>query len=132
MMLLRINALYYYQQRLIVAGVALLLVCQTVMNAGLLTQGEAVVHNPYSGVRACTLIFDPSLRQQLHQPGCPCFTTPSFQGLRYELTYYTAIFAVTLVLTTMTVVAPLGLKNMTAQLELLLTASELCLSPHGF
>ncbi|RXW21497.1 hypothetical protein EST38_g4361 [Candolleomyces aberdarensis] len=39
------------------------------------------------------------------------------------LVYYTAIFAVTLVLTLMIIFAPEGLKNITAQLELLLTVA---------
>jgi hypothetical protein len=60
MMLLRINGLYM-DQRWVVGGVAFLLVLETVMNAWLMTKGEAVLHNPESGIRACTMIFDPAM-----------------------------------------------------------------------
>jgi cobalamin biosynthesis protein CobD/CbiB len=58
MMFLRVHALYY-GQKWIIGGVLLILVIQFSMMTGLLTRGEAVLHNPASGVNACTLIFDP-------------------------------------------------------------------------
>ncbi|KAJ3515784.1 hypothetical protein NLJ89_g1548 [Agrocybe chaxingu] len=94
MMFIRIRALYH-RQYYVLGVVAFLFLFQVCMNGWLLTRGEAVVHNPGSHIRACTMIFDPAI----------------------------AIFAVTAVLTIMIIAAPPGLKNITAQLELLLTVA---------
>ncbi|KAF9468654.1 hypothetical protein BDZ94DRAFT_1232213 [Collybia nuda] len=138
MMLLRIYALYYRRQW-IVRCVALLLLIQTAMNAWLLTRGEAVVHNAHSGVRACTMIFDPDisilasssawlpLLYDSVATGLTIYRTiPSIRNkhmghlmrrlLEDGLLYYIIIFAVTLVLTIMIIAAPPGLKNITAHL----------------
>ncbi|KAF9468655.1 hypothetical protein BDZ94DRAFT_1245925 [Collybia nuda] len=145
MMLLRIYALYY-NQRWIVGGVAFLLLFQTCMNGWLLTRGEAVIHNELSGVRACTMIFDPDISILASSSawlpllydtvivGLTLYRTlPSIRNqnasfvmrrlLEDGLIYYSAIFAVTLVLTIMIIAAPPGLKNIVAQLELLLTVA---------
>ncbi|TFK39075.1 hypothetical protein BDQ12DRAFT_722916 [Crucibulum laeve] len=145
MMLLRIYALYY-RQRAIIFGVAVLLLIQFTMNAWLLTRGEAVVHNPASGVHACTMIFDPSISAIASSSAwLPLlYDTVVFSLTLYRtypyirrksasyvmkrlledgLIYYSAIFTVTAVLTLMIIFAPPGLKNITAQLELLLTVA---------
>jgi len=145
MMLIRIHALYS-KQKWIVGGLAFLLLCQTIMNAWLLTKGEAVVHNPYSGVRSCTMIFDPAISKiaassawmpLLYDTVVLVLTLhwalPELRGrnmsfimkrlLKDGLIYYTVIFTITLVLTIVTIAAPPGLKNITAQLELLLTVT---------
>ncbi|KAF8065007.1 hypothetical protein FPV67DRAFT_1653843 [Lyophyllum atratum] len=155
----------YYKQLWIVGIVTFLWLCQLIMNAWLLTHGQAVVHNPGSGVRACTMIFDPALFVAVHLTSSDSAYNSStirstiasssawmpllydtvvlsltiykaFPGLRRRSTsfvmrrlledgliYYFAIFIVTLVLTIMIVAAPPGLKNITAQLELLITVT---------
>ncbi|KAJ7920746.1 hypothetical protein B0H13DRAFT_1986067 [Mycena leptocephala] len=140
MMLLRISALYS-SQRIIVGGVFVLFMVMFCMNAWLLTKGEPVEHNPLSGVRACTMIFPPSLLAPLLYDSVILVLTlkktlPLVRKsngtyvmkriLEDGLIYYTAIFSVTLVLTIMIISAPqvlvlflLRLKNIAAQLELL-------------
>jgi len=116
------------------------------MNSWLLTKGEAVVHNKASGVVACTMIFDPAISKLASSSAwLPLLydtvvlgltvnrTLPSLKNKNSSyvmkrlfqdgLIYYTAIFTVTLVLTIMIVAAPPGLKNITAQLELLITVT---------
>ncbi|KAJ7164777.1 hypothetical protein C8R43DRAFT_1122654 [Mycena crocata] len=141
MMLLRIKALYS-EKRSIFGGVFLLFMISFCMNAWLLTRGEPVVHNPDSGVHACTMIFPPSisviasssawlpllydsvvlvltLMKTLPVVGRNNGTYMMKRLLEDGLIYYTAIFSVTLVLTIMIISAPPGLKNIAAQLELL-------------
>ncbi|KAF5340670.1 hypothetical protein D9611_007450 [Ephemerocybe angulata] len=145
MMYLRIRALYH-GNRWVLGGVLLLLVVQICMNAWLMTRSQRVFHNPISGVRACTMIFDPSISAIASSSawlpllydtavlGLTVFRTlPSLKNRKTPyimkrlfqdgLIYYSAIFAVTLVLTLMIISAPEGLKNITAQLELLLTVA---------
>ncbi|KAJ6521356.1 hypothetical protein DFH09DRAFT_1178801 [Mycena vulgaris] len=145
MMLLRINALYS-TQRGIVAGLFLLFMVMFCTNAWLLTRGEPVAHNPESGVRACTMIFPPNLstiasssawlpllydsvvlaltlKKTLPLAGKRNGTWIMKRLLEDGLIYYTAIFSVTLVLTIMIICAPPGLKNIAAQLELLITVT---------
>ncbi|KAF8644430.1 hypothetical protein AX16_008489 [Volvariella volvacea WC 439] len=141
MMFLRIKALYH-AQRFVVWAVAFLWFFQTGIQAYLLTRGEAVVHNEDSGVQACTMIFDPEIILASSSAWLPLLydtvifgltlyrTFPSIRHrnapfvmkrlLEDGLIYYIAILAVTLVLTIMIIAAPPGLKNITAQLELLL------------
>ncbi|KAF8065009.1 hypothetical protein FPV67DRAFT_164591 [Lyophyllum atratum] len=145
MMLLRIQALYH-KQRSIIYGVGFLLLCQTIVNAWLLTKGEPVVHNPNSGVRACSMIFDtkisvlaaasawmPLLYDTIILGLTLCKTLPAYRSknmsfimrriLEDGLIYYTVIFAITLILTFMIIAAPPGVKNITAQTEQLLTVT---------
>jgi len=145
MMLLRIYALYY-RQKWVVVSVAVLLLFQTCMMSWLLTRGQPVLHNPESGVRACTMIFDPNISVIASSSawlpllydtvvvGLTLYRTiPSIRNkqvsyvmtrlLEDGLIYYSAIFSVTLVLTIMVIAAPPGLKNIIAQLELLLTVA---------
>jgi len=124
--------------------VAFLLVVQTCVNAWLLTKGQAVVHNPESGVHSCTMIFDPALSVAastsawlplLYDTVVLCLTLwRTLRGrreasailpvlLRDGLLYYSVIFSVTFVLTIMIISAPDGIKNITAQLELLITVT---------
>jgi len=145
MMLLRINALYA-SNRAIVGCVFGLFMIMFTMNAWLLTRGEPVAHNPASGVHACTMIFPPSLstiasssawlpllydsailaltlKKTLPLVGKSNGTFMMQRLLEDGLIYYTAIFSVTLVLTIMIISAPPGLKNIAAQLELLITVT---------
>ncbi|KAJ7735720.1 hypothetical protein B0H16DRAFT_1575150 [Mycena metata] len=141
MMLIRINALYT-DKRYIVYSLGLLWLLMVIVQAWLLTNGEA-----------CTMIFKPSLSaiasssawMPLLYDSCVLILTlfktvpatvkaPRFPNharrdgsnimkrlFRDGLIYYAAIFAVNAVLTIMIISAPPGLKNITAQLELLLT-----------
>ncbi|EDR13649.1 uncharacterized protein LACBIDRAFT_292466 [Laccaria bicolor S238N-H82] len=144
MMLLRVKALYH-RHYWVIGTVVFLWLFQLCMNSWLLTRGEAVVHNKASGVVACTMIFDPAIKLASSSAWLPLLydtvvliltlnrTLPSLRNknssyvmkrlLEDGLIYYTAIFAVTLVLTIMIVAAPPGIKNITAQLELLITVT---------
>ncbi|KAF8208415.1 hypothetical protein K438DRAFT_1961028 [Mycena galopus ATCC 62051] len=140
-----INALYS-TNRPLVAFVGLLWLVMFCMNAWLLTRGEPVMHNPESGVRACTMIFSPQLSTIASSSAwLPLLYDSVVLGLTLKKTlplvkkgsgtyllkrlledgliYYAAIFSVTLVLTIMIVSAPPGLKNIAAQLELLITVT---------
>ncbi|KAJ7018679.1 hypothetical protein C8F04DRAFT_1150504 [Mycena alexandri] len=143
MMLIRINALYTDKQYIVIS-LGLLWLLMFTVQAWLLTNGEAVVHNPESGVRACTMIFKPQLSaiasssawMPLLYDSCVLIltllkTVPT--GRRFPnrnrrdgsnimkrlfqdgLIYYAAIFAVNAVLTIMIISAPPGLKNIAAQ-----------------
>ncbi|KAJ7644424.1 hypothetical protein FB45DRAFT_897880 [Roridomyces roridus] len=137
MMLLRINALYS-AQRIIVACVFLLFLIMLGVNAWLLTRGEPVIHNPASGMRACTMIFPPDISAIASSSawlpllydsvilGLTIFKTAPLVGrgngtlvmkrlLEDGLIYYSAIFSVTLALTIMIISCPPGLKNIAAQ-----------------
>ncbi|KAJ7465178.1 hypothetical protein FB451DRAFT_1402886 [Mycena latifolia] len=145
MMLMRINALYS-GQRLICSGLLLLFMIMFCVNAWLLTQGQPVQHNPLSGVRSCTMIFPPDISTVASSSAwLPLLYDSVVLGLTLKKTvplvrrnsktfmmkriledgliYYSAIFSVTLVLTIMIISAPPGLKNIAAQLELLITVT---------
>ncbi|KAF9533193.1 hypothetical protein CPB83DRAFT_536235 [Crepidotus variabilis] len=145
MMFLRINALYY-RQYYVLGVVGFIGLFQLCMNGWLLTRGVRVVHNVESGVISCTMIFDPKISVLASSSAwLPLLydtivlsltlykTMPSLRNrktsyvmkrlLEDGLIYYTAIFAVTAVLTIMIIAAPPGIKNITAQLELLLTVA---------
>ncbi|KAE9395202.1 hypothetical protein BT96DRAFT_997887 [Gymnopus androsaceus JB14] len=145
MMLARIYALYY-REPWIVAGVAALLFVEIGVYSWLLTTGIAVQH---TGIASCTMIFGESNKiASSASAWLPLLydtvvlvltlrqTFPSIRRrandstlyimkrlLEDGLIYYSAIFAVTLVLTAMIAAAPPGLKNITAQLELLITVT---------
>jgi len=145
MMLLRIFALYK-SRKWIVAGVGVLLLLQAVVNAWLLTRGDPVVHE-YSGVHACTMIFSSTVPSVLASASAwmPLFYDtvvvtltvirllpsiwnkhPSFVVRRLladGLLYYSVILAVTSTLTIMIISADPGIKNIAAQLELLITVT---------
>ncbi|KAF8904058.1 hypothetical protein CPB84DRAFT_1773281 [Gymnopilus junonius] len=145
MMFLRVYALY--KGRNFILGVVIFIyLCQLSVNAWLLTKGVAVAHNPQSGVHACTMIFDPSISAIASSSAwLPLLydtvvlgltlnrTIPSLRNrntfyimkrlLEDGLIYYTAIFSVTAVLTIMIIAAPPDIKNISAQLELLLTVT---------
>ncbi|KAF7768520.1 hypothetical protein Agabi119p4_7763 [Agaricus bisporus var. burnettii] len=131
-------------------GLGFILLCQISVNAWLLTHGEAVVHNTVSTLKSCTMIFDPSLSVAASSSAwLPLlYDTVVFSLLAYRivpmrrdpyqgyttrviltrlledgLIYYIVICTVTLVLTLMIVFAEPGSKNITAQLELLLTVT---------
>ncbi|KAJ7815036.1 hypothetical protein B0H14DRAFT_2848863 [Mycena olivaceomarginata] len=127
MMLLRIGALYS-TQCIVVGAVFVLWLVMFSVNAWLLTRGEAVLHNPESGVRACTMIFPPELSAiasssawlpllydsvvvltlrktlPLLKKGSGTFMVKRL--LEDGLIYYAAIFSVTLVLMIMIISAP--------------------------
>ncbi|KAJ6602256.1 hypothetical protein B0H10DRAFT_665004 [Mycena sp. CBHHK59/15] len=135
-----------FDKRIVIGGVFSLFMVMFTMNAWLLTRGEPVTHNPESGVHACTMIFPPNISViAASSAWMPLLydsvvlililmkTLPSIRNrntsfmmkrlLEDGLIYYTAIFSVTLVLTIMIISAPPGLKNIAAQLELLITVT---------
>ncbi|KAJ7321021.1 hypothetical protein DFH08DRAFT_1085990 [Mycena albidolilacea] len=154
MMLIRIQALYS-DKRYVPIGLGTLWLIMFSVQAWLLSKGQPVVHNPNSGVKACTMIFPPALSAiasssawlPLLYDSCVLILTlvktipATVKGRRVPnrnrrdgsnimkrlfqdgLIYYSAIFAVNAVLTIMIISAPPGLKNIAAQLELLVTAS---------
>jgi len=145
MMFLRIRALYYSQIWVHVI-VGFLLTVQIIIMAYLMTKGERVVHNPASGVNACTMIFAPEISSLASASAwMPLLYDSTIFGLTLNRTlpairnksqsyvikrlfkdgllYYSIIFAVNAVLTLMIISAPPGLKNITAQLEQLLTVA---------
>jgi len=145
MMFLRVRALYSGQMW-ILGGLLSLLLTQFTMMVWLLTRTEALIHSPFSGIRACTMIFDPEITGIATSAAwlpllydtvvlvlVLCRTLPSIRDrnaaymmkrfLEDGLIYYAAIFAVTLVLVIMMLVAPPGLKNSTAQLQGLLSVA---------
>lgn len=146
MMYLRIYVLYNSKLG-VLFGVGFVLLAQICVNAWLLTRGEAVLHNPASGAKSCTMIFDPSISVIASSSAwlpllydtivfilVACKTIPNLRGgltvgstmarlLEDGSVYYTVICTVTLVLTLMIVFAQPGLKNIAAQLELLLTVT---------
>ncbi|KAJ6511898.1 hypothetical protein C8R47DRAFT_1207254 [Mycena vitilis] len=143
MMFLRIRALYW-TNRVVVGGVFSLLLVSLGISAWLLTHGQPVTH--VSGVRACTMIFPLNLSpiasssawlpllydsvvvvltlvKALPLPRINSGTHVMKRLLEDGLMYYVAIFSVNLVLTIMIIAAPLGLKNIAAQLELIITVT---------
>ncbi|KIM78447.1 hypothetical protein PILCRDRAFT_824331 [Piloderma croceum F 1598] len=144
MMLLRVHALYYRKSQIVIGLVASILLVETGMNIYLLMNGIAVPHT--SGVHSCSMIFDPSIGNAasasawipLLYDTVVFFLTlyrilPSIQHreaghvvrtiFKDGLLYYSVIFCVTLVLTIQITASPAGIKNITAQLELLLTVA---------
>ncbi|KAJ3965465.1 hypothetical protein EV361DRAFT_651998 [Lentinula raphanica] len=160
MMLIRIFALYK-DQKWVVTGVASLLIAEIGVYSWLMSTGEPVQHHP--NITSCTMIFGESnpaassasawipllydtviFSLTLHA------TIPSVRNaqgsaaiyimkqlLKDGLIYYSVICAVNLALTTMIVAAQPGLKNVLAQLELLITVTmmsritlNLMQSPH--
>ncbi|GLB39856.1 putative expressed protein [Lyophyllum shimeji] len=142
MMLLRINALYY-RQKWVAGIVALLQLFEVCVISWLVGRGIPVLHNPRSGIRACTMIFDTEIIALATAAGWSPFlhdtvvlgltlyrTIPSIRNrhasyvmkrlLADGVIYYSAIFLVELTLTIMIFAAPPGLKNLLAQLGLLL------------
>jgi len=145
MMFVRVRALYSGQMW-ILGGLLSLLLTQFTMMVWLLTRTEALIHSPFSGIRACTMIFDPEVTGIATSAAwLPLLydsvvlvlvlyrTLPSIRDrnatymmkrfLEDGLIYYAAIFAVTLVLVIMMLVAPPGLKNSTAQLQGMLSVA---------
>jgi len=144
MMFLRIQCLYR-QCKPVYYSVGFLFCVQTGIYGYLLTRGQAVVHPVNSPIKACTMIFDQQINtlatssawlpllydtvvflltlRCVLQPKTGRFSTFALKKRLFEdgLIYYSAIFAVNLVLTIMIARAPDGLKNITAQLELLVT-----------
>jgi len=143
MMLLRVRALYIQQPK-VIWFVASILLTEIVVNAWLVSGGEAVRHG--TGVHACSMVFDPSLRfapslsawlPLLYDTIVIGLTLAKCVGpvkqrtashivrtlLKDGLIYYSAIFAVNFVLAIMIVATPPGVKNICAQLEQLLTVA---------
>ncbi|KLO13006.1 hypothetical protein SCHPADRAFT_940778 [Schizopora paradoxa] len=143
MMFMRIKALYERQWK-VIGLVASILVLETATNAWLMTHGEPVQHS--GNVHACTMIFDPSLKflpslsawlPLIYDTIVIALTllkcrepvkqkTASFiirTLVRDGLLYYSVIFTINIILAIMIVTAPPGIKNITAQLEQLLTVA---------
>ncbi|KAJ6506744.1 hypothetical protein C8R45DRAFT_1090419 [Mycena sanguinolenta] len=117
MMLIRINALYA-DKRWVVFALGTLWVIMFSVQAWLLSKGQPVQHNPASGVRVEGRRV-PANRNRKRRDGSSIMK----RLFRDGLIYYSAIFAVNAVLTIMIISAPPGLKNIAAQLELLVTVT---------
>jgi len=145
MMLLRVNALYPHH-KWIGGGLLLILVFETLVNGWLISRGEPVIHNPNSGIHACSMIFDPSISGAasasawipllydtlvfgltLYRTVPPIYREEASYIIKRLLEdgilYYSVIFSVTFVLTFMIVAAPPGTKNIAAQMEQLVTVA---------
>ncbi|CDO76088.1 hypothetical protein BN946_scf184649.g14 [Trametes cinnabarina] len=145
MMLLRIYAMYE-RKKPVVFFVGTVFCVELGVNAWLLTHGVAVRHR--SGITACTMIFDPDKVKGpiasasawlplLYDTIVFALTVKrTYRGvknptvgrimrvlLKEGLLYYSVIFTITLILTLMIVLAPDGLKNLTAQTEYLMTVA---------
>ncbi|KZP29654.1 hypothetical protein FIBSPDRAFT_1038697 [Athelia psychrophila] len=151
MMLIRIHALYM-NRPWVSRVVGSILLVEAAMNVYLLIDAEAVQHwspenqGPSYPVHSCSMIYHTShvaasasawlpllydtivFLLTLHR-AIPSFRTSYQTGdiirtmFRDGLLYYVTICAVTLTLTLMIVLAPPGVQNMTAQLELLITVT---------
>jgi len=145
MMLLRINALCP-DKKWIIKGLAGLLLLETVLNVWLISGAGPVLHNPDSGIHACSMVFDTPIRALASASawvpllydtiifGLTLYrTVPPLRReeasyiikrlLEDGLLYYSVIFSVTFVLTFMIVAAPPGTKNIAAQTEQLITVA---------
>jgi len=142
MMLIRVLAMYRHQLAAVALAVVLLLAWVGV-TAWLLSHGEPVAHSYV--VRSCTMVFkfDGSLASasawlpllyDTYVFGLTFYrTVPSIRNkqagsvfrtlLADGLLFYSVICTVNLILTIMIVRAPEGLRNIAAQLELLLTVT---------
>ncbi|KAJ3732325.1 hypothetical protein DFJ43DRAFT_1039447 [Lentinula guzmanii] len=141
MMLIRIYALYK-NQKWVVAGVAVLLLAEIATYSWLMSTGIPVQHHP--NITSCTMIFGekdsvassssawlPLLYDTVVLILTLRATIPSL--LKDGLMYYGVIFAVTLVLTVMIIVAGSGLKNITAHITVTMMSRitlNLMQSPH--
>ncbi|KAH7920296.1 hypothetical protein BV22DRAFT_1122838 [Leucogyrophana mollusca] len=143
MMLIRVRAMYN-KKNIVVAIVALLFAVWTAVNAWLLASAGAVNHS--SLANSCSMVFNPNPKMMASASAwLPLLydtvvflltlkaTVPSVKNkqtghvfrtlLANGLLYYSVICTVNLVLTIMIIQAPEGLKNISAQLELLLTVA---------
>ncbi|KAH8100171.1 hypothetical protein DFH11DRAFT_1886334 [Phellopilus nigrolimitatus] len=148
MMLIRIRALYNDKPKVVwLVGTALLV--EAGVFAWLLTYGEAVQHGPEihgHAILACSMVFDMRLR---FLPSLSAWVPLLYDTvvilltlfrcveivkqrtashivrtlLKDGLMYYSAIFAVNLVLAVMIMSTPAGVKNIAAQLEQFLTVA---------
>jgi len=123
-----------------------LLVGETAVNGWLISQAGPVPHNGQYGMHACTMIFSPNVGAAASASAwIPLLydsvilvltlyrTVPAIrqhragqiltQLLEDGLIYFSVIFSVNVVLTIMIIVAPPGIKNITAQLEQLITVA---------
>lgn len=145
MMFLRVRALYS-KNKIVVFSVASLLALEFGVNAWLLTHGTPVTH---IGPRyPCTMVFDAGLTKVAAASAwlpllydtvvmtltafkvyktrsvSGYFNSPILQTILAEgMVYYSVIFSIALTLAIMIAVAPPGIQNITAQLELLLTVA---------
>ncbi|KIK98972.1 hypothetical protein PAXRUDRAFT_823252 [Paxillus rubicundulus Ve08.2h10] len=144
MMFLRIRAMYY-NKRAVVWSVMLVFLVWVGVNAWLLTHGTAVNHA--LGIHSCSMVFDDSLHRNIAsasawlpltydtlifvlvlnktKPALQQETAGHIIRTLYAdgIMYYSLIFVINLILTIMIAHAPVGLQNITAQLELLLTVA---------
>lgn len=143
MMLVRVKALYTDSPKIVWVVAGILLV-ETGVNAWLMTRAQAVPHN--FDARSCTMIFDPDLGfwasfsawiPLIYDTLCILLTLWRCVGPLREhaagvivktlvkdgAIYYSVIFCINLVLAVMIVTSPPAIKNITAQLEQLLTVT---------
>ncbi|KAG2116435.1 uncharacterized protein F5147DRAFT_672799 [Suillus discolor] len=145
MMLIRVIAMYRYQRAAIVLAVFLLL-AWIVVTAWLLSHGGPIVHT--DNVHSCTMVFNSGSVTWVSASASawlPLLYDTYILGLTLNCTlplirnkeaghvirtlvadgllYYSVICTVNLVLTIMIIRAPEGVKNIAAQLELVLTVT---------
>ncbi|KIK48053.1 hypothetical protein CY34DRAFT_798676 [Suillus luteus UH-Slu-Lm8-n1] len=142
MMLLRVFAIYKHQWAAIAPAV-LLLLAWIVVTAWLLSYGEPVPHSDF--VHSCTMVFNSSGSIASASAWLPLLYDTYIFGLTLNRTlpsirnkeaghvlrtlfadglmYYSVICTINLILTVMIVRARSGIKNIAAQLELLLTVT---------
>ncbi|KAF8440790.1 hypothetical protein L210DRAFT_3538319 [Boletus edulis BED1] len=136
-MFFRVRALYN-RRKIVIWSIIVLFLVWLGVNAWLLASGEAVPH--ISGVHSCTMIFNASPRVASASAWLPLlYDTCIFTLILYKtknrsghlvrtllsdgIQYYSVLCMVNTVLTIMIVQAGPGIKNITAQLELLLTVA---------
>ncbi|KAF8631051.1 hypothetical protein AX15_002659 [Amanita polypyramis BW_CC] len=145
MMFLRIRSLYR-ERKLVYYIIGIFFIIQTGVYAWLLCNGEPVPHS-YPKLKACTMVFNIGIGKVATSSSAwipllydsfvflltlycvwPKWELFNFSVLKKRLfedglIYYSAIFAVTLTLTFMIAYAPVGVKNIAAQLELLVAVT---------
>ncbi|KAG2130655.1 uncharacterized protein EDB93DRAFT_1179667 [Suillus bovinus] len=142
MMFLRVRAMYH-DNRCVVIFVASLLFAWVALSAFLLSHGVAVSHS--SSIHSCRMEFSDSLVLSSAWAWIPLFydtvvfaltlnrTLPSIQNKEAGhivhrlftdgVLFYSVLCTINLIFTIMVVRAPRGLKNITGQLELILTVA---------
>jgi len=146
MMMLRVKALYP-GNKWIPWLLSFYVAIEASVTSYLLVHGIPVIHNPSSGVEACTMIFDETISDVASSSFAwlPLLydsvilgmtlnrTIPATRGhragvlikqiFRDGILYFVVIFGLAFTLTFMIIFAPAGIKNISAQMEQLITVA---------
>jgi len=146
MMMLRIKALYP-EQRWIPWLLSSYILLEVSVRSYLLVHGIPVVHNPNSGVVACTIVYSESISDVASSSiawlpliydfvilGLTLYRTIPFNKDRHSgvllkrimqdgILYFVVIFGLAFTLTFMIIFAPAGVKNIIGQTEALVTVT---------